>query len=144
MPLIDPNHWADPHDRRMSLEGLKMARGILRQPALRPFLIAERVPGPDKATNDELAAHAFRSRKTDHHPGGACRMGTDALAVVAPDLKVHGLEGLWVCDSSIVPRVPSSNTNAPTIMIGEKASDLVRGFAALTPAALPAPATAAA
>jgi len=136
-PLIDPNYWADPHDRRMALEGLKMAREILRQPALRPFLMAERLPGPDKVTDAELAEYAFRSCKTDHHPSGACSMGTGATAVVAPDLKVHGLEGLRVCDSSIMPRVPSCNTNAPTIMVGEKAADLVRGLAALAPAALP-------
>jgi choline dehydrogenase-like flavoprotein len=71
-------------------------------------------------------------------------MGTDAMAVVAPDLKVHGLEGLRVCDSSVMPRVPSCNTNAPTIMIGEKASDLVRGLAALAPAVFSMPKAAAA
>lgn len=138
MPLIDPNYWADPYDRRMSLEGLKMAREILRQPALRPFLIAERRPGPDRVGDEELAAYAMASCKTDHHPCGTCRMGRDATAVVAPDLKVHGLDGLRVCDSSVMPRVPSSNTNAPTIMVGEKAADLVRGLAALAPAAFPA------
>lgn len=126
-PLIDPNYWADPYDRKMSLEGLRMAREILRQPALRSFLLAERLPGPDKVTDDELAEYAFRSCKTDHHPAGACSMGTGEMAVVGPDLKVHGLEGLRVCDSSVMPRVPSSNTNAPTIMIGEKGSDLVLG-----------------
>ena len=126
-PLIDPNYWADPYDRKMSLEGLKMAREILRQPALRSFLLAERLPGPDKVTDDELAEYAFRSCKTDHHPAGACSMGTGEMAVVGPDLKVHGLEGLRVCDSSVMPRVPSSNTNAPTIMVGEKGSDLVLG-----------------
>jgi choline dehydrogenase-like flavoprotein len=135
MPLIDPDYWADPYDRRMALEGLKMAREILRQPALRPYLIAERMPGPDKTTDDELAEYAFRTCKTDHHPCGACKMGTDDMAVVAPDLKVRGLEGLRVCDSSAMPRVPSCNTNAPTIMVGEKAADLVRGRAALAPAA---------
>lgn len=126
-PLIDPNYWADPYDRKMSLEGLKMAREILRQPALRSFLLGERLPGPDKVTDDELAEYAFRTCKTDHHPSGACSMGTGEMAVVGPDLKVHGLEGLRVCDSSVMPRLPSSNTNAPTIMVGEKGSDLVLG-----------------
>lgn len=140
-PLIDPNYWADPYDRRMALEGLSMAREILRQPALRPFLLGERMPGPDKVGEQELAEYAFRTCKTDHHPTAGCRMGTDpATAVVAPDLRVHGLEGLRVCDSSVMPRVPSSNTNAPTIMVGEKAADLVRGVAALAPAVLDRPA----
>jgi choline dehydrogenase-like flavoprotein len=128
MPLIDPNYWAEPYDRRMSLEGLRMARDIMAQPALRPFVLAERAPGPAVRTEQELADYVFRTCKTDHHPAGTCKMGTDAMAVVTPELKVRGLEGLRVCDSSIMPRVNSSNTNAPTIMIGEKASDLVRGL----------------
>jgi choline dehydrogenase-like flavoprotein len=127
MPLIDPNYWADPYDQQMALEGLKMAREIMRQPALQPFLIAERMPGPDKVTDEQIAQYAFRTCKTDHHPCSACKMGTGEMAVVAPDLKVHGLDGLRVCDSSVMPRVPSCNTNAPTIMIGEKASDLILG-----------------
>ena len=144
MPLVDPNYWADPYDRKMSLEGLKMAREILRQPALRPFLIAERMPGPQAVTDEELAEYVFKSCKTDHHPTGACKMGTDRMAVVGPDLRVHGLDGLRVCDSSVMPRVPSSNTNAPTIMVGEKAADLVRGLKIAAPTALPGPDAAAA
>jgi choline dehydrogenase-like flavoprotein len=118
----------------MSLQGLRMAREILQQPALRPFLQAVRSPGPDVVSDEQLAEYAFRTCKTDHHPSGACAMGTGTLAVVDPDLRVHGLDGLRVCDSSIMPRVPSSNTNAPTIMVGEKASDLVLGNRAFQPA----------
>ncbi len=132
-PLIDPNYWADPHDRAMGLEGLRIAREIMRQKALQPFVLAERLPGPGRVTDADLVEYASRNAKTDHHPVGTCRMGRDAMAVVDPDsLKVHGLEGLRVCDSSIMPRLVSSNTNAPTIMIGEKASDLVRGLPALS------------
>jgi choline dehydrogenase-like flavoprotein len=134
-PLIDPNFWSEDYDCRISLEGLKMAREILRQPALRPFLMAERLPGPDINSISELAAYASKTGKTDHHPVGTCRMGIDSDAVVAPDLKLRGLEGIRVCDSSIMPRLNSSNTNAPTIMIGEKAADLVRGLR-LPPAAV--------
>ena len=90
-----------------------------------------RNPAPDLTTDEQLAEYAFRTCKTDHHPSGACAMGTGAMAVVDPDLRVRGLEGLRVCDSSIMPRVPSSNTNAPTIMVGEKASDLVLGNRAI-------------
>lgn len=136
-PLIDPNYWADPHDRAMSLEGLRMARELFRQDALKPFILAERQPGPDVASEADLAAYAFRTCKTDHHPAGTCRMGVDAMAVVGPDLRVRGIEGLRVCDASIMPRVNSSNTNAPTIMIGEKASDLVLGRPALPAVNLP-------
>jgi choline dehydrogenase-like flavoprotein len=132
-PLIDPNYWADPHDRAMGLEGLAIAREIMRQKALQPFVLAERLPSPGRITEADLVEYASRNAKTDHHPVGTCRMGRDAMAVVDPDsLKVHGVEGLRVCDSSIMPRLVSSNTNAPTIMIGEKASDLVRGLPALS------------
>ena len=126
-PLIDPNYWAEPEDRRRALEGLRIAREIMRQPALAPFLAAERLPGPEVRTEAELAAYAFANAKTQHHPVGACRMGTDAMAVVDPALRVRGLDGLRVCDSSIMPRITASNTNAPAIMIGEKAADLLRG-----------------
>lgn len=127
MPLIDPNYWSDPHDRTMALAGLRMAREILRQPALQAFILAERMPGPGKTSDAELADYAGRTCKTDHHPVGTCRMGTGPDAVVGTDLRVHGLQGLRVADASIMPRLVSSNTNAPTLMIGEKAADLIRG-----------------
>ena len=136
-PLIDPNYWQDPHDRAMSLEGLRMAREILAQGALKPFILAERRPGPRVTGEADLAAYVHRTCKTDHHPAGTCRMGVDAMAVVDPELKLRGLDGLRVCDASIMPRVNSSNTNAPAIMIGEKASDIVRGRVPLPAVNLP-------
>jgi choline dehydrogenase-like flavoprotein len=126
-PLIDPNYWAEPYDRKISIEGLKIAREIMRQKALKPFVLAERLPGDDVVTDEQLFEFGCRHAKTDHHPVGTCRMGHDDLAVVTPDLKVRGLEGLRVCDASIMPRIVSSNTNAPTIMVGEKASDIILG-----------------
>ena len=132
-PLIDPNYWSDPHDRKMSLEGLKIAREILSQDALKPYVMAERLPGPKVVSDDDLFDYACANAKTDHHPVGTCRMGTDAMAVVDLELKVRGLEGLRVCDSSIMPRVPSCNTNAPTIMVGEKGADIIRGLDPLPP-----------
>lgn len=119
-PLIDPNYWSDPHDRKMSIEGLKLAREIMNQAALKPFVMAERLPGPKYNSDEELFDYGCANAKTDHHPVGTCKMGTDSMAVVGLDLKVHGLDGLRVCDSSVMPRVPSCNTNAPTIMMGEK------------------------
>ncbi|QND51431.1 alanine-phosphoribitol ligase [Phyllobacterium sp. 628] len=132
-PLIDPNYWSDPHDRKMSIEGLKLAREIMNQAALKPFVMAERLPGPKYNSDEELFDYGCANAKTDHHPVGTCKMGTDSMAVVDLELKVHGLEGLRVCDSSVMPRVPSCNTNAPTIMMGEKGADIIRKLAPLPP-----------
>ncbi len=138
-PLIDPNYWDDPYDREMSLRGLELAREIMRQKALKPFVLREVLPGPRLTEVEDLKQYAWKNAKTDHHPVGTCKMGTDALAVVGPDLKVHGLEGLRVCDSSIMPTLVSSNTNGPTIMIAERAADLARGLPPLKPAAIDIP-----
>ena len=126
-PLIDPNYWADPHDREMSLRGLKLAREIMAKPALKSLVLAERVPGPHVRTTDDLADYACASAKTDHHPAGTCRMGIDRSAVVSPDLTFRGLEALRVVDASIMPNVITGNTNAAVIMIAEKAADMIRG-----------------
>lgn len=134
-PLIDPNYWSDPHDRKMSLEGLKIAREIMQQAALKPYVLAERLPGPRVMTDEQLFDYGCANAKTDHHPVGTCKMGNGPETVVGLDLRVHGLEGLRVCDSSVMPRVPSCNTNAPTIMVGEKGADLIRGLTPL-PAAI--------
>ena len=130
-PLIDPNYWADPYDKAMSIQGLRLAREIMQQKALAPYIMAERLPGLNNCSEEQLFDFACANAKTDHHPVGTCKMGTDENAVVSPDLKVHGLEGLRVADSSVMPLVPSCNTNGPTIMIGEKGADLIRGFPAL-------------
>lgn len=134
-PLIDPNYWSDPHDVKMSIEGLKIAREIFDQMALKPFILAEKLPGKQVVSDQDLFDYGCTNAKTDHHPVGTCKMGTGEDAVVGLDLKVHGLEGLRVCDSSVMPRVPSCNTNAPTIMVGEKAADIIRGLPPL-PAAI--------
>lgn len=138
-PLIDPNYWDDPHDLEMSLRGLEMAREILAQPALKPFLRTEVLPGPDIRSRGDLIAYAHRMAKTDHHPVGTCRMGQGEGAVVDPELRLHGLQGLRVVDASVMPMIPSSNTNAPTIMIAEKAADMILGQEPLPPADLPSP-----
>jgi choline dehydrogenase-like flavoprotein len=126
-PLIDPNYWEDSYDRRCALRGLRLAREILRQPALKPYVLAERLPGDSLTTDEELRDYAYRSCKTDHHPAGTCAMGRGPEAVVTPDLKLRGIDGLRVVDASVMPFVPSSNTNAPTIMVAEKASDIILG-----------------
>ena len=133
-PLIDPNYWAEPNDRAIAFRGLRLAREMMRQDALKPFVAREALPGPEVDDEAALFDYACSSAKTDYHPVGTCRMGNDAMAVVGPDLRVRGIEGLRVADSSVMPRVPSCNTNAPTIMIGEKASDLILGRNPLPPA----------
>ena len=133
-PLIDPNYWAEPNDRVIAFQGLRLAREIMRQDALKPFVAREALPGPEVDGEAALFDYACANAKTDYHPVGTCRMGSDAMAVVGPDLRMRGIEGLRVADSSIMPRVPSCNTNAPTIMVGEKASDLILRREPLPPA----------
>jgi choline dehydrogenase-like flavoprotein len=132
-PVIDPNFWAEPYDFEMSLRGFELTREIMSQPAFRKYVRREHLPGPQARTRDDIAAHARRFGKTDYHPVGTCKMGVDEPAVVDPSLRVRGLAGLRVADSSIMPRLVSSNTNAASIMIGEKASGLVKGYRALRP-----------
>lgn len=138
-PLIDPNYWSDPQDRALCLQGLRMARDIMSQKALQPFILAERLPGPDVASEEALVDYACANAKTDHHPVGTCKMGVDEMAVVTPDLKLHGIEGLRVCDASVMPFLTSGNTNAPTIMVAEKGADFIRGRPALPAARLDVP-----
>ncbi|MGI9332102.1 MAG: GMC family oxidoreductase [Gammaproteobacteria bacterium] len=126
-PVIDPNYWADPYDLEMSLDGFELTREIASQPALRKYIRKEHLPGPRARTREALKAYARRYGKTDYHPVGTCKMGVDEMAVVDPLCRVRGIDGLRVADSSIMPRLISSNTNAASIMIGEKASDLIRG-----------------
>jgi len=126
-PLIDPNYWGDPYDRKISIEGFRIARRIMASPSFKPFVLAERLPGPQAQTDQEIAAYARKFSKTDYHPVGTCKMGVDEMAVVDPSLRVRGLRGLRVCDASVMPRLVSSNTNAATIMIAEKAADHILG-----------------
>jgi choline dehydrogenase-like flavoprotein len=128
-PLLDPNYWSDPHDRTMSIKGLRLAREIMSQPALSRYVQSEVLPGSARQSDAELFDYACEHAKTDHHPVGTCRMGpaSDPASVVTPDLKLIGLDGLRVVDASVMPLVPSCNTNAPTIMVAEKASDHILG-----------------
>lgn len=128
-PLIDPDYWAEPRDREFAIEGLRLAREIMRQPALKRFVLAERLPGDALKTDADLFDFACAHAKTDHHPVGTCRIGpaNDSTSVVTPDLRVIGLGGLRVADASVMPFIPSCNTNAPTIMVAEKAADHILG-----------------
>ena len=125
-PLIDPNYLADPLDREMSIRGMKLTQRILAQPALKDFILAQRLPGPEVQTDAEYFDFICQHSKTSHHSAGTCRMGVDAGAVVDPQLRFNGLTGLRIVDNSIMPTVISSNTNAAAIMIGEKAADMIK------------------
>ncbi|MDJ0820995.1 MAG: GMC family oxidoreductase N-terminal domain-containing protein [Paracoccaceae bacterium] len=125
-PLIDPNYLQDSRDREMSIRGLQLTQEILSQEALKPFIRAERLPGPAVKTEQDYFDFICEHSKTSHHCAGTCRMGSDAQAVVDPRLRFNGIDGLRVVDNSIMPNVISSNTNAAAIMIGEKASDMIK------------------
>ena len=107
--------------------GIKVARRICEAPSLRNCVIDEYVPGRQFQTDAELLEAARNYSQTIYHPTGTCKMGVDADAVVDPELRVHGLDGLRVVDASIMPEIVSGNTNAPTIMIAEKAADMILG-----------------
>ena len=124
-PLIDPNYLAEPEDLKKTVGALKLMREISRQPAFASVGASEHFPADKARTDDEIAGFVRAHARTAYHPVGTCRMGGDADAVVDATLRVRGLEGLRVCDSSVMPALVSSNTNAASIMIGEKASDLI-------------------
>ena len=126
-PIIDPNYWSERYDLDMSLQGFEMTREIANQPALSKLIKHEHLPGSAVKTREDLMAYAKRFGKTDYHPVGTCKMGVDEASVVDPQCRLHGIDGLRVADSSIMPRLISSNTNAATVMLAEKASDMIRG-----------------
>ena len=129
MPLVDPNFLAEPDDLRISVEGVKTSREIFSQPSLAKYIREIRHPDRTVRTQADFEAYARQYGRTSYHPVSSCRMGQDEMAVVDPQLRVRGMDGLRICDSSVMPSLIGSNTNAPTIMIGEKAADLIRGNA---------------
>ena len=125
-PSIFANYLATDLDRRTVIEGLKLSRRIVRQPALGRYYGGEKCPGPDADSDDDLLAWAREVGTTIYHPSGTCRMGSDAAAVVDPDLKVRGIDRLRVADASIMPTLISGNTNALCMAMGEKLGDQLK------------------
>ncbi|HEY9236997.1 MAG TPA: choline dehydrogenase [Phenylobacterium sp.] len=138
-PLDDPaifaNYLSTEEDRRALREGVRMMREVAAQAALAPYRGEELFPGKDVETDEQLDAWIQGHAETIYHPVGTCKMGAagDEMAVVDGELKVRGVAGLRVIDASVMPTLVGGNTNAPTIMIAEKAADMIRGRAALTP-----------
>jgi choline dehydrogenase len=125
-PVIDPDYLSDDYDVRAMLSGIRWNRRILAAKAFRNVLEEELTPGAATQDDEALTEYIRKTASTTWHPVGTCKMGTDAMAVVDSQLRVHGLERLRVADASIMPTMVSGNTNAPTMMIGEKAADLIR------------------
>jgi choline dehydrogenase len=126
-PAMIPNSLSDPNDQRTIVDGLKIIRRLLADRRFEPYIESEFLPGPGATTDEDLLMHARNTGGTVYHPTSTCRMGPDAMAVVDERLRVRGMEAIRVVDASIMPIVASGNTNAPTIMIAEKAADMVRG-----------------
>lgn len=131
-PAIDPAFLTDPYDWQISIEGFKWGREMLATKAYAPYVTKEHMPGAGVRTDAEIRQYIKQWAKTDYHPVGSCKMGHDDMAVVDEELRVHGLQGLRVIDASIMPTLISGNTQATSIMIGEKgAHHVLHGSAAL-------------
>jgi choline dehydrogenase len=128
-PAIQPNYLQNETDLRTLRDGLKILREVFRQKAFDPYRGAEFAPGPEVQTDAQIDAYHRQTGESIYHPVGTCKMGQDDMAVVDATLLVRGVEGLRVVDASIMPRLISGNTNAPTIMIAEKAADMIAGRA---------------
>ena len=131
-PQIDVAALADPDDMARMVEAVRLARRLTRIPPLAEFVNAELLPGPRITDDEDALADAIRaSAATYYHPVGTCRMGpeSDDQAVVDSRCRVHGVEGLWVTDASIMPDIPAANTNLPTLMLAEHAAASIRSAA---------------
>ncbi len=117
-PMIDLGYFTDPDDLRRMLKGVRVARQLAQTAAMKEITLQELYPG----TEANLEAAVLAEVESYHHPVGTCRMGTgtDSMAVVDPQGKVHGVEGLWIVDASIMPTIPAANTNLPTIVVAER------------------------
>ena len=127
LPRVDPNFLGHPDDLKTSVEGVRISRDIFGQPSMMEYVRQLRFPDENVRSQADYEAYARQYGRTSYHPVGTCKMGVDAMAVVDPQLRVRGLDGIRICDSSTMPSLVGSNTNAPTIMIAEKASDMIRG-----------------
>ena len=126
-PEIHPGYLSAKKDQETAVAGIKLARSLTRTNALGRYVVAEKTPGAAVSTDQEILDAARNLSQTIYHPTSTCRMGNDPMAVVDERLRVRGIQGLRIVDASVMPTIVSGNTNAPTIMIAEKASDMIRG-----------------
>jgi choline dehydrogenase len=124
-PEIRINYLATETDRAAFIDGIRILRNVLAAPALKSHSVEEVYPGVKAASDEDLLDYCRKTGSTVYHPTSTCRMGNDPLAVVDQRLRLRGIDGLRVVDASIMPDLMSGNTNAPTIMIAEKASDMI-------------------
>jgi choline dehydrogenase len=124
-PAINFNFLSAPPDAELTVRAVRIARSVMTAPAMAQFQVTELAPGKDRTTDDEILDWVKKAAETTYHPVGTCKMGSDPMAVVDDQLRVRGIAGLRVADASIMPTLTSGNTNAPSIMIGEKAADMV-------------------
>jgi choline dehydrogenase len=124
-PSIRPNYLEAPEDVRNMRDGIRIGREIIAQKAFDPYRGQEYAPGSGAASDADIDRYVRQTSETIYHPVGTCKMGSDPLAVVDDRLRVRGVEGLRVIDASVMPRLVSGNTNAPTIMIAEKGADFI-------------------
>jgi choline dehydrogenase len=121
-PKIQPNYLSVKHDQNVMVDGVKIIRGIYNQAAFKDLWDTEILPGKEVRSDSEILDCIRNNSGTVFHPVGTCRMGTDVTAVVDPELRVKGVDSLYVADASVMPKITSANTNAPSLMIGEKAA----------------------
>jgi choline dehydrogenase len=138
-PSIEPNYLCAESDRRVAIAAIRSARRIARTRAMQEYAVEEKMPGAGLETDGELLDFARDVGATIFHPAGTCRMGRDSMSVVDERLRVRGIEGLRVVDASIMPRLVSGNTNAPVIMIAEKAADMIKADSSRVAASLSEP-----
>jgi choline dehydrogenase len=135
-PRIRLNLYGAQADIDTTIRGIRLAREIFTKEPLKTMIKGEVLPGKDLQSDAQLKEYILANAATTQHPAGTCKMGSDTMAVVDDELRVHGVKALRVADASIMPTIPGGHINAPTIMIGEKAADMIRGRAPLPAAAV--------
>jgi len=131
-PVIDPAYLSDPDDAELLIDGMELIREVMANPAICGQISLELSPGADYPDRPALAKELPNRATTVYHPVGTCAMGCDERAVVDPELRVRGIDGLRVADASIMPSITGGNTNAPAMMIGEHAAALILGTAGIS------------